>query len=68
MKYVEFRDLIENELRQNHDGLTWKELKARLELPYDQPCPSWIKRMEDEIGLSRVRGLGRALVWTINKG
>ena len=65
MRYIEFRDSIEAELRKHSKGLTWKQLKARLELPYERPCPTWTKQMENEIGLSRARGSGRAYVWKI---
>ena len=65
MRYVEFRKTIQKELEQNLDGLTWSELKERLDLPYDQPCPAWVKQMEEEIGLSRARSSGRAYVWRI---
>ena len=30
MRYVDFRDVIRNELRQNPAGLTWAELNERL--------------------------------------
>ena len=65
MRYVEFRNSIEEELLRNRAGLTWAELKERLNLPYKQPCPEWVKRMEEGIGLSRARGTGRAYVWRI---
>jgi len=65
MRYLVFRDLIRKELRKNPAGLTWIELKERLNLPYDQPCPTWIKQMEQEIGLSRTKGSGRAYVWKV---
>lgn len=65
MRYVEFRSAIEEELLENRAGLTWAELKERLNLPYRQPCPEWVKRMEEEVGLSRARGTGRAYVWRI---
>lgn len=68
MRYIDFRDAIEEELRQNPDGLTWVELKERLDLPYDRPCPAWTKQMEEEIGLSRARGSGRAYVWKVGAG
>ena len=60
MRYLEFRDAIHKELLQNPAGLTWAELKGRLDLPYNQPCPEWLRRMEEEVGLSRARGAGRA--------
>lgn len=65
MRYVEFRDVIEQELRRNPQGLTWMELKESLNLPYDRPCATWLKQMEAEIGLCRERGGGRAFVWRL---
>lgn len=34
-------------------GLTWKELKERLELPYKNLCPEWTKRLEEETAYVR---------------
>ena len=65
MRYVDFRDSIRDELRNNPDGLTWKELKQRLDLPYESPCQTWVCQLEKEIGLSRTKGTGRAFVWTV---
>jgi hypothetical protein len=65
MRYVEFTGLIREELLRNPSGLTWVELRERLDLPYNRPCPTWVKRMEEETGLSRARGSGRAFVWRI---
>ncbi|HSI32685.1 MAG: hypothetical protein ACAI43_17605 [Phycisphaerae bacterium] len=65
MRYTEFRDAIRGALRQNGAGLTWAELRERLALPYDRACPEWTKDLEREIGLVRVKGAGRALVWRL---
>jgi len=65
MKYVEFRDKINNELFEMPAGLTWAELRDRLNLPYDSPCPNWVGRLEQEIGLTRTDRVNRALVWKI---
>ncbi len=67
MRYVEFRDAIREELGRNTAGLTWVQLRDRLSLPYDRPCPAWTARLEQEIGLSRSKGKGRALVWTVSR-
>jgi hypothetical protein len=66
MRYAEFRDAIKGELRRVPAGLTWAALKKRLKLPYDSPCPEWVKQMEQEIGLSRERGPGRAFTWRVS--
>jgi hypothetical protein len=63
MRYAEFRDKICEELRRVPAGLTWLDVKAQLSLPYNIPCPEWVRQMEREVGLSRERGSGRALIW-----
>jgi hypothetical protein len=65
MRYTEFRDAIRDELRQTRSGLTWLQLRDRLGLPYEVPCPEWTRRLEEEIGLVRARGEGRAYVWSV---
>ena len=65
MRYVDFRDSIRDELKRNPSGLTWPELRDRLDLPYASPCGEWVKRLEDEIGLSRTKGTGRAFTWKL---
>ena len=67
MRFVEFKNAITEELGRNPDGLTWVELKQRLDLPYEHPCPEWVHRMEQEVGLSRGRGSGRAYVWKLQR-
>ncbi len=65
MRYVDFRDNIRDELRRNPGGLTWPELRDRLDLPYKSPCSEWVQRLEEEIGLSRIKGSGRAYIWKL---
>jgi hypothetical protein len=65
MRYVEFRNAIQKELRRSPKGLTWIQLQKRLDLPYDRPCQTWTYRLEEEIGLSRMKGAGRALLWRL---
>lgn len=65
MRYTEFRSRIETALVDAPQGLTWKMLRDQLELPYERPCPEWTRRLETEIGLTRERAGGRALVWRI---
>jgi len=67
MRYVDFRDAIRHELEYHPAGLTWAQLQDRLALPYDRPCPAWTKQLEKEIGLRRIKGGGRALVWQVRR-
>lgn len=66
MKYIEFRDLIKTELIKNPEGCTWTELRDRLALPYERPCPTWVQKLEKEIKLKRCKGQGWAFVWKIS--
>jgi hypothetical protein len=66
MKYDEFKELIHKALISNPDGLTWKELKSKYNLPYETPCQTWLYQMEEEIGLSRERENQRAYTWKIS--
>jgi hypothetical protein len=68
MRYTEYRDSIRRELARSAAGRTWAELQSKLELPYARPCPTWTKQLEQEIGLVRVKGSGRALVWKLRRG
>jgi hypothetical protein len=65
MRFVEFQSLICEELLQHPKGFTWAELGERLDLPYDRPCSTWVKRLEEESGLTRARGSGRAYLWKL---
>jgi hypothetical protein len=67
MRYTEYRDSIRRELARSAAGRTWAELQSQLDLPYDRPCPAWTKQLEQEIGLMRVKGSGRALVWKLSR-
>ena len=64
MLYEEFKEQIEDELRRNPEGLTWYELKARLNLPQKAPCYTWICWMEAEIGMKRKK-IGKETRWSV---
>lgn len=63
MTYQQFRDLIQAKLRERQLGMTWRELRDDLGLPYDRPCPEWTRRLESDIGLIRQKGTDNAFVW-----
>jgi hypothetical protein len=65
MRYEEFREAIRRGLAGRPNGFTWKELRERLSLPYERPCPTWVARLEREIGLVRARGESAAHVWSV---
>ncbi len=65
MQYTEFKAAIQQHLKWKRQGATWVELRETLALPYERPCPEWTRRLEEEIGLIRRKGTGRALVWEL---
>ena len=65
MTYVEFREAVRSELASSPAGLTWRKLNSARKLPCERPCPTWVRRLEIEIGLRRVKGSSRALTWTL---
>lgn len=67
MRYEEFQSRMQDHLGKHPDGMTWRELREVLHLPYERPCPEWTRRLESEIGLVRRKGSGRALVWTLSR-
>lgn len=67
MTYLEFRDTIVEALEGEPAGLTWKELRDGWQLPYKTPCPEWVARLEEEVGLVRERKRGNAKLWVLVK-
>ena len=65
MRYEDFRNAIHAEHRRNPTDLTWPQLQARLALPYARPGPTWVKRLEQEIGLTRTKGPRAAYLWKL---
>jgi hypothetical protein len=66
MTYTAFKAAIRSKLQREPEGLPWTELRDSLNLPYDRPCPEWVKRLEQDIGLTRSKGSGRAYFWHLS--
>lgn len=64
MSYEEFRDKIEKVLKLNRDGLTGTEIKTKLKLPQRVPNNKWVRMMEKDIGLTRVKE-PKGMVWRL---
>jgi antitoxin component of MazEF toxin-antitoxin module len=63
MIYDEFKNKIK-ELLESKEGLTWTEIRDGLKLPQIVPNNKWVKQMESDIGLIRVRD-SKGIVWRI---
>jgi bifunctional DNA-binding transcriptional regulator/antitoxin component of YhaV-PrlF toxin-antitoxin module len=63
MTYEEFRDKIKNLLLYS-DGMTWTEIRTKLNLDQVVPNNKWVREMEKDIGLIRLKD-PRGLIWRL---
>ena len=66
MPYAEFRDKIKQALEHRDNGMTWTELRDLLGMEQVVPNNKWVRRLESDIGLKRIRDAG-GVVWSINR-
>lgn len=64
MSYEEFRDKIKGALEYNDRGMTWTELKNHLKLEQVVPNNKWVRLLENDIGLVRLKDV-RGVVWRL---
>ncbi len=66
MAYEQFRDKIRRALEYNDLGMTWTKLRNHLQLDQVVPNNKWVRRMEKDIGLMRVKGTDGVVLWRVN--
>lgn len=64
--YEGFRNTISKLLRRYKYGLTWNEIREKAKLTQAVPYNGWVKKMEKEIGLKRVRD-ARGILWMVKQ-
>ena len=62
--YEKFKIQIEAVLKAESKGLTWTEIKQKLNLPQRVPNNQWVRMMEKDIGLTRTKE-ARGIVWKV---
>jgi hypothetical protein len=62
--YEKFKIQIEAVLKAELGGLTWTEIRTKLSLPQKAPNNKWVRLMEKDIGLTRVKEK-RGTVWKL---
>lgn len=65
MSYAEFREKIQDALEYRDDGATWTELRDQLHLEQVVPNNKWVRQLEKDIGLKRIREM-KGVVWRIS--
>ncbi len=64
ISYVDFRDMIKKALEYSDSGMTWAELRDYLKFEQIVPNNKWVRQMEKEIGLMRLKD-PRGIVWRV---
>lgn len=66
MSYEEFRDKVKQTLQYSDKGMTWTEIRAKLKLDQVVPNNKWVRAIEKDIGLMRVKRSDGVIVWRVN--
>ncbi len=66
MSYEEFRDKVNKSLQYRDNGMTWMQIREQLKLAEVVPNGKWVRQMEKEIGLMRVKMADGRILWRIN--
>lgn len=67
-EYEEFKQAVTRTLAVLQDGCTWSELRLKASLRQRTPSPIWVRRMEDEKILERVRDRATfRVIWRLSQ-
>ena len=65
MTYEEFKQIIKEELTKEPTGLTWSQIRERRPELYQRfPANQWVRQMEKDIGLVRLKKAGK-VIWRL---
>src|SRR3989338_10184111 len=64
--YSDFKNSIKNILERYRAGLTWSEIKDKLNYAQKAPNNKWVSQLEADIGLKRIRSGGK-MVWKLEQ-
>ena len=53
--YEEFKESIRKILERHPSGLTWTQIRDKLNFPQKYPNNQWVRRLETDIGLNRIK-------------
>ena len=68
MSYEQFRDKISVVLQSAGKPLTWTEIRTEAKLPQAFPNNQWVHRMEQDVGLLRMKDAHGIMHWELRKG
>ena len=65
LTYEDFREKIQQTLKEAACPLTWTEIRTAAKLPEKFPNNKWVHRMEQDIGLKRNKDENAIIKWSI---
>ena|SRR5579875_3039505 len=65
LTYEQFRDQVKQTLQFQDNGMTWSQIRERLALDQVVPNNKWVRQLEKDIGLERVKGKDNIILWRI---
>jgi len=65
LTYEEFRDRIRKALQSTEAGLTWTEIRTAAKLPQAFPNNQWVRRLEADIDLERLKDSHGIIHWRL---
>jgi hypothetical protein len=67
MSYDDFKSKIASVLRAADKPMTWTEVRTVASLPQAFPNNQWVRRMEEDIGLTRRRESDGIIHWELKE-
>lgn len=65
LTYEQFRDKVKQTLQYQDDGMTWSQIRDKLGLDQVVPNNKWVRQMEKDIGLLRMKGKDNQITWRV---
>lgn len=65
LPYNEFKERIKLLLNKKSSGLTWTDIKKIEKFPQKVPNNKWVKKLEEDIQLIRIRDRKKGIVWKL---
>lgn len=62
--YEDFKSSIKNILERHPNGLTWTEIRDKLNYSQKFPNNKWVRKLEEDIGLKRIKR-GNQMIWAL---
>jgi len=63
--YEQFREAVTSVLRVVPQGCPWSDVRVKAALRQRTPSPVWVRRMEDEKKLERIRNSTSQVIWKL---